>query len=769
MKILRWRNWLFVAALCWLGTIIGIATAIPANAQQAAPPPQQAPPAAQASTSQPPGPVAVIKQETKVVLADVVVTDKKGNYVHDLEARDFRVSEDNKPQTITTFLTGSNISPNAPDQKRYLVLFFDNASMDMSDQARARQAAMQFIDQIASSDRLMAVVDYGGVLQIAQNFTANADRLKKVVQGAKFAVVAPNEAPEDNPIASTGTPPVLSAEQDFAVRSVLLALRRLAKSLATVPGRKTLILFTSGFRVTVDNEAELTATIDACNKANVAIYPLDVRGLVAFQPRLGPSLRDGGQATRFAGNHGYSFDQNRWSNGGASFQLAAYALPDPQKGGGGGGGGKGGGGGGGKGGGGSGGGGGHGGPIGSGPGVPGIPANFNNALINQPRLIVPQFPQSAAPNQQVLYTLAAGTGGFVILNTNDFLAGLNKIARELNEYYLLGYTPANPSPEGSCHTIQVKVEQKGLHVRARSGYCSVPAPDPLLGKPEGAALEARAASAQPGSVQVSLQTPFFYTAPNQARVNLALECPSESFHFAKEKGKYASSVNVLGIAYRQDGSVAARFSDEVKLDLEKDEMKEFERQPFQYQNTFDVAPGNYTLKVVMSLGGETFGKYETPLQIEPNEGKPFTLSALVISDQIHAVSDLSMAMDSALLEDRTPLVADGMQVVPSATNQFDHKKKIGLYFEIYDAKLADANPPRVAMRYLLVDRKTNQAVFDSATSWINSMAQKGSPLIPVGLWLAVEKIPPGQYTLVVGASDNVGNWAPTRRLNFELR
>ena len=368
-----------------------------------------------------------------------------------------------------------------------------------------------------------------------------------------------------------------------------------------------------------------------------------------------------------------------------------------------------------------------------------------------------------------MYALAAGTGGFVILNTNDLLAGLDKIARELNEYYLLGYTPAIPSPEGSCHTIQVKVEGSGLHVRARSGYCNVRTPDPLLGKPEGAALEARAAAAQPGNVSVFLQTPYFYTAPNKARVNLALESPSENFHFAKVKGKYASSVNVLGIAYRQDGSVAARFSDEMTLDLEKDEMKEFEQQPFRYQDTFDIAPGSYTLKVVMSLSGEAFAKYETPLQIESNEGKPFTLSALVLSDQIRPVSDFSTAMDSALLEDRTPLVADGMQVVPSATNQFQHSKKIGFYFEIYDAKLVDAKPPKVGVRYRLVDRKTNQPLLDSATMWVDSFEQKGSPIVPIGMWIPAEKIPPGQYFLEVIAGDVVGNSAPIRRLNFDLR
>lgn len=392
-----------------------------------------------------------------------------------------------------------------------------------------------------------------------------------------------------------------------------------------------------------------------------------------------------------------------------------------------------------------------------------------NQPFNQPRQIVPPFPETAAPNQEVLYELASGTGGFVILNTNDLLSGLDKIASELNEYYLLGYSPATPSAEGSCHTIRVKVERSGMHVRARSGYCSVRSPDPLLGKPEGTELEARAAGTQAGNVNLFVQAPYFYTSPNRARVNLALQCPAEDFHFAKEKGKYESTVNVLGIAVREDGSVAARFSDDVKLDLEKDELKEFTRQPFHYENTFDIAPGKYTLKMAMSLGGETFGKYETPLLIEPNQDKPFTMSAVAISDQVHPVSDMSTSLDAALLEDRTPLVSQGMQVIPSATNQFEHNEKLAFYVEIYDARLTDPNPPKVGIRYVVIDRKTNQSVFDSKTMVVDPLEQKGNPIIPVGMWMQTEKILPGQYLLEVNAGDSLGNKAPTRLVNFEVR
>ena len=180
-----------------------------------------------------------------------------------------------------------------------------------------------------------------------------------------------------------------------------------------------------------------------------------------------------------------------------------------------------------------------------------------------------------ATNQQVLYALAKGTGGFEIFNTNDFLQGLQKVAKEMNEYYNLGYTPPSQTHDGSYHKIQVKVDRPGVTLRYRTGYYDVKSPDLLQGKPEGKALEERVASAQAGEIPVSLSAPYFYVEPGVARVNLALSIPGSAIDFEKQKGAFHSDVNVLGIAYRANGSVAARFSDTVKLDYQKKESQGF--------------------------------------------------------------------------------------------------------------------------------------------------------------------------------------------------
>src|SRR3954471_24729841 len=241
--------------------------------------------AAQQPPANPPAagaPAAIFRSETRLVPVDVVVQDKKGNYIHDLEQKDFKGWEDNKEQPIKNF--SFEADPNSPlaQQKKYLVLFFDLSTMNMSDQIQARQAAAKFIDANAGPNRLMAIANFGGALQITQNFTDDIERLKQVVSGVKTSVVSTNDT----------SGPRLSTAGQFGVRTGVLALRSLAKSLGDIPGRKTLVLFSAGFPMTVLNQSEITseitAAIDACNRANVAIYPVDVRGLTSNTMPFGP-------------------------------------------------------------------------------------------------------------------------------------------------------------------------------------------------------------------------------------------------------------------------------------------------------------------------------------------------------------------------------------------------------------------------------------------------------------------------------------------------
>ena len=394
--------------------------------------------------------------------------------------------------------------------------------------------------------------------------------------------------------------------------------------------------------------------------------------------------------------------------------------------------------------------------------------SFNNPY-NQSRSIIPQFPPSASTNQQVLAALADGTGGFTIFNTNDLLGGLERIGKEQNEFYILGYVPQE-SPEGSCHVLKVKMNPGGLNLRSRTGYCNARTENPLDGKPVEKQLELHAAGAQAGSIHGALEAPYFYSGPNVARVNLAMEVPTDSFKFDKEKGKYHANVNVLGIAYRPDGTVGARFNDTVDLNLEKDEWKEFAKNPYHYQNQFDAAPGSYKLTVVFSTGsGDTFGKFDSALQIDPYDGKKFTLGGVAMTNSATRVSDIPTGLDAVLLEDRTPLVVQGMQIIPSATNRFRKTDNVIMYTEIYEPLMASAEkPPRVGMAYRIKERASDKEVFFTGLVAADGFVQKGSPVIPAGMLVKVKDLPAGSYRLVVQAADDANNHAPNRTIDFDV-
>src|SRR5216683_6631334 len=762
---------------------------------QDAPPPVPGPPAATEQQPMQVGPT--IKKESRLVLVDTVVTDKKGKYLHDLTKNDFRVFEDNKEQTVVSFSSGADAATPQNPQKHYLVVFFDNSSMALPDQISARGAAAKFIESNAAPDHLMAVVEFTGAIRVLQNFTANAELLQAAAKGVKTSFVASNSDP-GGPGASTAAAGISSfsnTETDYGARSMLLSVRALAKNLRTIPGRKMLVLFSSGFPFTAERESELTATIDACNKSNVAVYSLDVRGLQA--PNLGGSSMNRG-ALQAVAAHGQSAEVHR-----ARLILAAY----PQRPGGGGAGGGTGTGGGGRGGtggtggtgagggrggtggtggtggkggtggtGGTGGKGGTGGTGGTGRGTGtgtgsrgGYPINNANNPLNQPRSIVPQFPDSASTNQQILAALAEGTGGFTIFNSNDLFGGLQRIASEQNEFYLLGYVPAE-SAEGSCHTLKVKMNRGGTNVRARSGYCNARQPNILDGTPAEKQLEMRAQDSSAGGLQPSFQAPYFYTGPNVARVSLAMAIPQEMFKFDKDKGKYRSSLNVLGIAYRDDGTVGAKFSDQVKLDLEKDDWKEFTKNPYRYQNQFDAVPGHYKMTVVLSAGSDTYGKSSWPMDIDAYDGKQFALGGIALTNNATPVEQLANQadFDSVLLEDRTPLVVKGMQVLPTAANRFKKSDRIIMYSEIYDAQLTGEKPPKVYMGYKIQERASNKEMFFSGTGAADDFIQKGSPVVPIGMIVMVKDLAPGNYRLVLMAADASGRQAPSRSVDFDL-
>ena len=85
--------------------------------------------------------------------------------------------------------------------------------------------------------------------------------------------------------------------------------------------------------------------------------------------------------------------------------------------------------------------------------------------------------------------LAEETGGFAVVDTNDFESALKRIDAETSDYYVLGYYSTNPDPTRRTRLLDVKVSRPGAVVASRRAYSlktpgTLPPPPALKPKKE---------------------------------------------------------------------------------------------------------------------------------------------------------------------------------------------------------------------------------------------------------------------------------------------
>jgi hypothetical protein len=124
--------------------------------------------------------------------------------------------------------------------------------------------------------------------------------------------------------------------------------------------------------------------------------------------------------------------------------------------------------------------------------------------------------------------------------------------------------------------------------------------------------------------------------------------------------------------------------------------------------------------------------------------------------------------EDALLEDRTPLIVNHIQIIPSANNQFKKNDMTVLYFEVYEPLLASDKPPAVTAAYRVVDRKSGAVKFNSGPMDMAPSIRPGNPVIPIGLQLVTNKLDPGSYRLELQAKDSAGGSSSVRTADFKV-
>jgi VWFA-related protein len=158
--------------------------------------------------------------------------------------------------------TALSLALHAQQTPRPVALFLDLNSMDAAEQTKARDAAIEYVQTKLGPSDVTAVMTYTSQLNVLSDFSADRNSVLAVLRAivSSDAAAGVGAAPEDK----------------------LKALETAASMLSKLADKKTLIYISGGMNKTgIDNQPQMEATINALMKANVAIYPLDTRGLLS--------------------------------------------------------------------------------------------------------------------------------------------------------------------------------------------------------------------------------------------------------------------------------------------------------------------------------------------------------------------------------------------------------------------------------------------------------------------------------------------------------
>jgi hypothetical protein len=140
----------------------------------------------------------------------------------------------------------------------------------------------------------------------------------------------------------------------------------------------------------------------------------------------------------------------------------------------------------------------------------------------------------------------------------------------------------------------------------------------------------------------------------------------------------------MGVAYAEDGSVAARFSETIPISFAKEQEAEFRKSALPYRNYFKLRPGKYRLKLAASDEENNLGAAEQSLEIPVPNTQGFSASSLVVAEQLSQLPDLIRNLQTQLLDQSDPLLLSQMQIEPSIANRLPSKNPVAVLFRIYN-------------------------------------------------------------------------------------
>ena len=501
-----------------------------------------------------------IRVETNLVTVTVVVRDRNGRPVPNLEKKDFRLFDSGKPQEITGFRAeiadpkvtapetptppSSTTQPPVaqPTPQRFVALFFDDFHMPMEDVTRTRNAAWRYLSTAVRPEDRVAIFTSSATQQL--DFTDDRDKLHDSLfrlaphsrtipfmnrcpaideyqaylidrlQEPSALDIATGEGYECNCKGegdatltcrdaqmrqARGDAAQIWGLADMQSQWALEAIRLVLRRLAAMPGQRTMVLVSPGF-LTMTHSNDVDALVNRAVQQNIVINAIDAAGLYT--------------------------------------KTSHSRLTGPRP-------------------------------------------DFENQKLQIAR--------------DVLAGLSAGTGGVYFQNSNDFDQGFREAAQAPEAYYVLSFSPQDVKLDGKFHALKVTVNSGvGWEIQARRGYFANAETAPTKSDLESLVFSQE----EQQGLRATLTA-----LPRQSTVTVKIHVDTQALQFRKEADQSLDTLIFDTALFDHDGKYVAGKESSLDFHLSEAKLEKLRQSGINAETVFHVAPGTYRIREVVRETG----------------------------------------------------------------------------------------------------------------------------------------------------------------------
>ncbi|MBC8029877.1 MAG: VWA domain-containing protein [Pyrinomonadaceae bacterium] len=393
-------------------------------------------------------------------------------------------------------------------------------------------------------------------------------------------------------------------------------------------------------------------------------------------------------------------------------------------------------------------------------GEAGVDASNNDYVDMTSRHAGVSIAEALGPREP-LSVLAEETGGRAIFNSNSIDDAIKQAVKETSDYYVLAWRPEGDDERSGKARIEVSIQGRpDLRVRLRRNYFrpqlsaaiapgKTPAPAPAKITPETELLVALGSPYPHRSLPTSLSVGFMKNSGSEVNLQASMQIEREAFYVAGSVAPQKTEVDVIGAAIDDRGLI---YSFKQVLTVLPQTAQEALNTPVMWRQQLTVQPGLYQVRIaVRERKTGRSGSAMQWIEVPPLDQTRFSMSSLFLGER----------RAGSLPEDKR----GPESIRADVDHRFARTSVLRFQTYVYNAsRVAGATDVWIHAQVLRGSRQ----VFALPPNRIPHDVTKDPTRLPYWTEISLEELPVGQYTLHVLATDRAANTNASQTISFSV-